>query len=150
MSEVKKTCKNCGYRDEINGTCLLEKACIDANHENSYLFWIDEKALIERGIVIHPETLKRVREAMNQEPPRLLTLEEVRELKPDDDIFVEVYNKPFVAADTVRNNMGTLISCMSGLNIIPDADNYLHYLRLWTRRPDKTTQLTTKWEGPDE
>ena len=150
MPEIKKTCKNCGYRDESTGTCLLEKPCLDENYENSYMFWIDQNAIIERGVIIHPDTLKQIHELWKPAPPRLLSLEEVQALKPDDDIFVEVYSKPFVAADTVRNNMGTLISCMSGLNIIPDADNYLHYLRLWTRRPDKTTQLTTEWESVNE
>ena len=148
MPEIKKTCKNCGYRDESTGTCLLKKPCLDANYENSYMFWIDQNEIIERGVIIHPDTLKQIHELWKPAPPRLLTLEEVQALKPNDDIYVEYYDLPFVMADTVRNNMGSLISCMSSKNIL--VDKYLRYVRLWTSRPDKETQLATRWEKRNE
>lgn len=87
---------------------------------------------------------------LKAQEPRMMTLEEVKALQPDTDIWIEVryLNAPIrIRACTVSGFSpgGTRLFIIGGAHNYP-MDTYNNYFRCWTSRPTDAQREEVKWE----
>lgn len=88
---------------------------------------------------------------LKAQEPRMMTLEEVKALQPDTDIWIEVryLNAPIrIRACTVSGFSpgGTRLFIIGGAHNYP-MDMYNNYFRCWTSRPTDAQREATPWES---
>ncbi len=88
---------------------------------------------------------------LKAQEPRMMTLEEVKALQPDTDIWIEAryLNAPIrIRACTVSGFSpgGTRLFIIGGAHNYP-IDMYNNYFRCWTSRPTDEQREATPWES---
>jgi len=95
------------------------------------------------------DALDTIEDALQAGEPRVMTLEEVKALQPDTDIWIEVryLNAPIrIRACTVSGFSpgGTRLFIIGGAHNYP-MDMYNNYFRCWTSRPTDKQRKEVAW-----
>jgi hypothetical protein len=131
-----------------------QKAVIEGLKElRSYFRSMAGIASSSQGRENHIESARTIDEAielLKAQEPRVMTLEEVKALQPDTDIWIEVkyLNAPIrIRACTVSGFSpgGTRLFIIGGAHNYP-MDMYNNYFRCWTSRPTDAQREAVKWE----
>jgi hypothetical protein len=104
----------------------------------------------QRGYTFNTKEKRMPTCPLKAQEPRVMTLEEVKALQPDTDIWIEVryLNAPIrIRACTVSGFSpgGTRLFIIGGAHNYP-MDMYNNYFRVWTSRPTDEQKEAVKWE----